>query len=272
MKAQLRLNENFPFKAVLVALVGKIKLSPACTQHCLRSLSTPGFSNLPSCSFPGRLGQIIWKYMHSMMVEHDYGLSSTCLADILDQALRHTGPDGRHQSVLQASISLCCCLKIPDAAESLSSDSLFFRFHPKSFIVFDVSVFPFECLNLSQCFSSDTSEFSLLSYLVSFQLSCFLKHWKQVPSNTELRSKCSPGTEKLESLGKVTLGPFLSLQDLPASPFLWQCLWKCFFLTLSPCFCAINSCCPFSRASEITAATLNSCTVWALKQDHFSYS
>lgn len=145
--------------------------------------------------------------MHSMRVEHDYGLSSVCIAGILSPVLRHTGPDGRHQSLLQASISLCCCLKIPDAAESLSSVSLFFRFHSKSFIIFHVSVFPFECLNCSQCFSSDTSEFSLLSYLVSFQLSCFLKHWKQVPSNTGLRSKSSPGTEKPESLGKVTLGP-----------------------------------------------------------------
>lgn len=52
MKEQLRPNENFPFKVILVELEGWIKLSPACSQHYLRTLSTPVFSKLPSLLFP----------------------------------------------------------------------------------------------------------------------------------------------------------------------------------------------------------------------------
>lgn len=58
MKAWLRPNANFPFKAaasVSVALGEWTQFSPACSQNYLRSLSTPVFSNPPSRSFSGSL-------------------------------------------------------------------------------------------------------------------------------------------------------------------------------------------------------------------------
>lgn len=54
MKAWLRPNANFPFNAaasVSVALGEWTQFSPACSQHYLKSLSTPMFSNPPCCFF-----------------------------------------------------------------------------------------------------------------------------------------------------------------------------------------------------------------------------